>query len=55
MKRYIVVYSDNTFSNRQERFETKAYPIDKAKEIADALACMGCHDFEYKPEERIAA
>lgn len=55
MKRYVVVYSDDTLSGRRERFETKAYSADKAREIAEALSVMGCHDFEFKPEERIAA
>ena len=54
MKQYKVLYSDKTFSDRGERFETKPYPRPKAQELADALALMGCHDFEFVPVQQAA-
>lgn len=54
MRKYRVIYSDKTFSDRTERFETQAMDPDKAKEMAHILSLMGCTDFEYVPERKAA-
>lgn len=52
MRQFKVCYSDKTFSGRPERFETRPMSHAQAEELVSMLSLMGCHDFEYKPEER---
>lgn len=49
MKKYKVLYSDKTFSDRREVFETKPYPRPQAEELKSILSLMGCGDFEFVP------
>lgn len=50
MRKFKLFYSDKEMSARDERFEIqRPLTMPEAKELADALAIMGCSDFEYVP------
>lgn len=50
MRKFKVLYSDKTFSDRKEKYETKnEYDMREAQEMAEVLAMMGCCDFEFVP------
>lgn len=49
MRKFKVLYSDKTFSDRPEKFETKPYDHKTAEELRDMLALMGCTDFQFIP------
>lgn len=49
MRKFKVLYSDKTFSDRSEKFETSEYDRITAQSVADGLALMGCSDFEFVP------
>lgn len=55
MRRFVIHYNDKTFSDRTERFQTKAYDGPKAASMARGLEFLGCTEVELVPEERIAA
>lgn len=57
MRRFLLVYSDNTFSDRPDRFEIGPFEGNDAKAMADTLGTLGCKDFEFVPynEDKEAA
>lgn len=54
MRKFKVIYSDKTFSDRPERFETEEYTHNEAHEMAACLELMGCHELEVVPVKRAA-
>lgn len=44
-----VHYDDLSFGNRKDRYYSAPMEPAKAREVADALALMGCTNFTFEP------
>lgn len=55
MRKFKILYSDRTMSERAEKFETvNTYARKEAEEMTSVLATLGCTDFEIVPVKEAA-